>query len=62
MDQQGSVEEPAGRDRSRETARSRERADYASRAADLATERYARDERERRRESLEEFLSREHSA
>lgn len=61
MDHTGSVEEPADRERNREAARSRERSDYALRAADLATERYARGERERRRESLEELLSRDRS-
>lgn len=38
-----------------------ERSERANRAADLATDRYAEQERERRRESLEQLLGREES-
>ena len=39
-----------------------ERSERANRAADLATDRYAEQERQRRRESLEELLGRDQSA
>lgn len=45
-----------------EVARPRELDDCASRAADLSADMYAREERTRRRESLEELLSRDRNA
>ncbi len=39
-----------------------EGSERANRAADLATDRYAQQERQRRRESLEELLGRDQSA
>jgi len=59
MDDAHAVREAGTGLRGPEVARQADCDDCASRAADLSAELYAREERTRRRESLEELLSRD---
>jgi hypothetical protein len=52
------VRDMSAEGRGLEVPRDRERSDRATRAADMATDLYVREERTRRRESLEELLNR----
>jgi hypothetical protein len=58
MDDVRAVRGMSSEGRGLEVPQDRERSDRASRAADMATDLYVREERTRRRESLEELLSR----
>jgi hypothetical protein len=58
MDDVRAVRDVSAEGRGPEVSQDRERNDRASRAADMATDLYVREERARRKESLEELLSR----
>ncbi|MDF1543184.1 MAG: hypothetical protein P1P71_08725 [Anaerosomatales bacterium] len=59
MNDARSVRDASAVSRGPEVSRARECSDCASRAADLSAEMYAQEERLRRKESLEELISRD---
>ena len=62
MDDAHAVRDGSAEGRGPEVSPSTAPGDCASRAADLSADLYARAERDRRKESLEELLSRDHGA